>query len=95
MTFHKSTRIDKNAYCETAIVCLKIYNYKIHVIFFFAFVHSDVNKPNPSPTLMDSRAEWVKEKLYPLVSRKSDDSSQPINVLQWVLAPPFWYPLLC
>ncbi len=32
---------------------------------------------------MDSRAEWVK-KLYPLVSRKSDDSSQPFNILQWV-----------
>ncbi len=28
---------------------------------------------------MDSRAERVKEKLYPLVSRKSDDSSQPFS----------------
>ncbi len=33
---------------------------------------------------MDSRAEQVKEKLDPLVSRKSDDSSQLINALQWL-----------
>ncbi len=33
---------------------------------------------------MDSRAEQVKEKLDPLESRKSDDSSQLINTLQWL-----------
>ncbi len=49
---------------------LSVWNYKIikYTVIFFcvcAHVHFDVNKPN-----MDSRAERVKEKLYPL---------QPIN----------------
>ncbi len=35
MTFHKSTRTDKNAYWETAIVCVKIWNYKMHFYIFW------------------------------------------------------------
>ncbi len=35
MPFHKSTRTDKNAYWETAIVCVKIWNYKMHFYIFW------------------------------------------------------------
>ncbi len=52
---------------------MKILNYKIHCYIFLVFAHSEVI----------SQTAERNEKLYPLVSRTSDDSSQPINILQF------------
>ncbi len=64
---------------RTMIACsseIGIANFQIGSIF--------IHKPEIWVLNNYSRAEWEKEKLYPLESRKSDYSSQPIKILQWV-----------
>ncbi len=81
MTFHKSTNnrqesILINGYCLCENIHIHTYNIKYTGIFFCVCALL-------SKFSVHSRTEErVKEKLYPLVSSNSDDSSQPINVLQ-------------